>query len=82
MATFFEVPVEREDGSNGLQYVNIEAIAYVDLDTDATAKIPTNMRVYLNNGYWFTVMGPKAGEILSLIKQRARMQFKEGTGDA
>jgi hypothetical protein len=82
MAKFFEVPVEREDGSKGLQYVNIDAITYVDLDTDAAQKIPTNLRIYLNNGYWFTVVGPKAGEILSLIKLSARMQFKEGTGDA
>ena len=39
------------------------------------------VRVYLNNGYWFTVLGPKAAEVLSLIKERANMQFKERLGD-
>lgn len=82
MAFFFEIPVEREDGSKGLQYINLEAISYVDLDTDALEKIPINMRIYLNNGHWFTVMGPTAWEILSLMRQRAGMQLKQGSGDA
>ncbi|MGC8642713.1 MAG: hypothetical protein ACP5XB_22880 [Isosphaeraceae bacterium] len=39
------------------------------------------MRIYLNNGYWFTVTGPKAAEVLSLIREHGRARFKESTGD-
>ena len=34
MAEFFEVPVRREDGSEGLHFVNLEAITYIDLDIE------------------------------------------------
>ena len=81
MAEFFDVPAGREDGSVGLQYINIEAISYVDVDVDAAGEAPTGLRVYLNNGYWFTVVGPKVAEVLSLIKERARVQFKRGIGE-
>lgn len=67
MAEFIEVPVEREDGSEGLHYVNIEAISYVDFrpDSKGGGSMPT---VYLDKGYWFTLSGPKAGEALRLLK--------------
>ncbi len=75
MAEFFEVPVTREDGSSGLQFINIEAISYVDLETDAAQQGSTGMRVFLNNGYWFTVSGPTAAEVLSLVKGRRIVAF-------
>ena len=81
MAEFFEIPVSREDGSGSLQYINIEAISYVDLETDAAQEGPTGMRVYLNNGYWFTVAGAKAAEVLSLIKERASVLFRQRVAD-
>ncbi len=81
MAEFFEMPVRREDGSSSLQYINIEAISYVDLETEAAEERSTGMRVYLNNGYWFTVAGPKAAEVLSLIKERASVVFGERVAD-
>ncbi|MBV8488603.1 MAG: hypothetical protein JO161_10020 [Planctomycetaceae bacterium] len=82
MAEFFELFVEREDGRKGLQYINIEAISYVDLEIDAAGATSGETRVYLNNGYWFTVTGTKAAEVLSLINERGRAHFKEGTGDS
>ena len=81
MVEFFELTVEREDGSTGLQYINVEAISYVDLETDAVREASVDIRVYLNNGYWFTVAGPKAAEVLSLIKERGRARSQESTGD-
>jgi hypothetical protein len=80
MAEFFEVPVWREDGSEGLHYVNIEAISYVDLETEAGKTIADGVKVYLSNGYWFTLSGPKADEVLSLIKNRACVRFTEKLG--
>ena len=38
------------------------------------------MRVYLNNGYWFTLSGPKAEEVLSLIREPYCVTFKQGHG--
>ncbi len=80
MAEFLEVPVRREDGSKGLQYINIDAISYVEPETDAH-EASTGLKVYLNNGYWFTVVGPQAAELLSLIKSCATVQFKKRVGD-
>lgn len=74
MAEFFEVPVRREDGSEALQYVNVEAVSYVERDA------ATDLRVYLNNGYWFTVSGPLADDVLNLIKARLCVQFKRDGG--
>ena len=59
MAEFFEVPVRREDGSEGLHFVNLEAISYIDLDTEGGTATTDRVRIYLNNGYWFTLSGPK-----------------------
>ena len=81
MVEFLELPVEREDGSTGMRYINVEAISYVDLETDAIQGTSGDVRIYLNNGYWFTVTGPKAAEVLSLIRERGRARFKESTGD-
>jgi len=81
MAEFFEVPVLREDGSVGSHYVNIEAISYVDLETEAGKLIPDGVKVYLNNGYWFTLAGTKVEEVLSLIRSRASVRFKERPGE-
>jgi len=30
MTEFFEVPIRREDGSEGLQYVNMDAVSYAE----------------------------------------------------
>jgi dUTPase len=81
MAEFFEVPVLREDGSVGSHYINIEAISYVDLETEAGNLVPEGVRVHLNNGYWFTVSGTKVEEVLSLIRERASVRFKEKLGE-
>ena len=81
MAEFFEVPVLREDGSVGCHYVNIEAISYVDLETEAGKLIPDGVKVYLNNGYWFTVSGTKVEEILDLIRDRVSVRFKQTPGE-
>ena len=80
MAEFFEVPVRREDGSEGLHFVNLEAISYIDLDTEAGTTTSDRVRIYLNNGYWFTLSGPKAEEILNMIKNSASIGFKHGQG--
>jgi hypothetical protein len=82
MAEFFEVPVRREDGSEGLHYVNIEAISYVDLEIEAGKTVSDGVKVYLNNGYWFTLAGPKGEEVLNLIKNRACVWFKERAGNS
>ena len=81
MAEFIEVPVLREDGSEGSHYVNIEAISYVDLETEAGKLSPDSVKVYLNNGYWFTLSGTKVEEILSLIRDRAIVRSKENPGE-
>lgn len=78
MAEFLEVPIEKEDGSAGLHYVNLEAISYVDSQVDRKGEGST-LTVYLNNGYWFTLSGTKADEVLRLIRDRQCMHFK---GDA
>jgi len=78
MAEFFEVPIVREDDSKGLQYINLESIAYAELDTDSAAGEPTAIRIYLNNGYWFTVVSSRAGEVLQMIKDRLVVQLKGG----
>lgn len=80
MAEFIEVPIEREDGSEGLHYVNIEAISYVDSHVEQKGDGRT-LTVYLDNGYWFTLSGPKADETLHLIKTRLCMHFKGGADD-
>ncbi len=81
MAEFFEVPVTREDGSTGFHFVNIEAISYIDLDVESAKTTLDSVRVYLNNGYWFTLSGPKAAEVIGLINSRACVHFKGGVGD-
>ncbi len=78
MAEFFEVPVRREDGSEGLHFVNVEAISYIDLDHEAGVPTSDRVRVYLNNGYWFTLSGLKAKEVLNMIKNLACMRFEHG----
>ncbi len=80
MAEFFEVPVRREDGSEGLHFVNVEAISYIDLDSEAGTTATDRVRIYLNNGYWFTLTGPKAEEVLNMIKNLAFTRFKQGHG--
>jgi len=80
MAEFFEVPVRREDGSEGLHFVNLEAISYIDLDTEAGTTTSDRVRIYLNNGYWFTLSGPKAEEVLNMIKNLSFISFKQGQG--
>ncbi len=80
MAEFIEVPIEREDGSGGLHYVNIEAISYVDSHIEQKGKGRT-LTVYLDNGYWFTLSGPKVDETLHLINDRLCMHFKGGASD-
>jgi hypothetical protein len=79
MAEFFEVPIRREDGSGATQYVNVEAIAYAERDGAGTQD--DTLKVYLNNGYWFTLSGPKAADVLSLIQTRMCVQFRERAGD-
>jgi hypothetical protein len=81
MAEFFEVPIRREDGSEGLLYVNIEAVAYADCEGKADKGLIDGMKIYLNNGYWFTLSGTKAEGVLNLIKNRACFRLDQGTGD-
>jgi hypothetical protein len=78
MAEFFEVPVRREDGSEGVQYVNIDALSYVE--RDASAGAAADLKVFLNNGYWFTLSGATADELLNLLRTRLCLQFKRGPG--
>jgi hypothetical protein len=80
MAEFIEVPIEREDGSEGLHYVNIEAISYVDSQTPPKGGGLT-LTVHLDDGYWFTLSGPKADEIMHLIKDRMCIHFKNDASD-
>jgi len=77
MSEFFQVPVRREDGSEGIHFVNIDAISYVDLETEDSKVVSEGVRVHLNDGYWFTLSGPKAEEVLRLIKNRGCMHFGE-----
>jgi len=80
VAEFIEVPIEKEDGSEGLHYVNIEAISYVDSHNELRGRGRV-LTVYLHNGYWFTLTGPKVNEVLHLIKDRLCVHFKaEGNG--
>ncbi len=65
----------------GSHYINIEAISYVDLETEAGKLIPDGVKVYLNNGYWFTLSGTYVEEFLSLIRDRASVQFKKKLGE-
>ena len=81
MAEFFEVPIQREDGSEGMHYVNIEAVAYTECDGVEGGGGSGPVKVYLNNGYWFTVSGPKADEVMGLIKNRLCVQFGRGAGE-
>ena len=64
-----------------MQHINIEAISDVDLEIDAVRAASGETRVDSNSGCWFTVAGTKAAEVLSLIMERGRAQFKERTGD-
>jgi hypothetical protein len=82
MAEFFEVPIRREDGSEALHYVNVEAVAYAErADAEGGGGTsPGPLKVYLNNGYWFTVSGPKADEVLRLIQNRLCIQFRRDAG--
>jgi len=34
------------------------------------------VRIHLNNGYWFTVLGPRAEDFLALIGSRLGARFK------
>ncbi len=74
MSEFFEITVRREDGSEGIQYINIDAVSYAEHDRSRTAS--TELKVYLNNGYWFTISGPMADDLLYLINTRLCLQFK------
>jgi hypothetical protein len=80
MAEFIELPIAREDGSHGLHYVNIDAISYVDSHIDPKREGRT-LTVYLSNGYWFTLSGPKMDEMLHLINNRQCIQFKGQAAD-
>jgi hypothetical protein len=80
MAEFIEVPIVKEDGSEGLHYVNIEAISYVDSHIEQGGKDRT-LTVYLHNGYWFTLSGPKVDEVLHLIKGLMCINFRNSPGD-
>jgi hypothetical protein len=80
MAEFIEVPITREDGSEGLHYVNIEAVSYADSHIDQNEERRT-LTVYLDNGYWFTLSGPKAEDLLRLIRSRLCVGFKGHAGD-
>ena len=77
MSEFFQVPVRREDGSEGTHFINIDAISYVDLEIEGGKVVSEGVRIHLNDGYWFTLSGPKAEEILGLIKNRECMHFGE-----
>jgi len=79
MAEFIEVPIEKEDGSEGLHYVNFEAVSYVDSQIEQKGKDRT-LTVYLDNGYWFTLSGSKADELLCLIKNRLCVHFRGDAG--
>ena len=78
MAEFFEVPIRREDGSEAVQYVNIEAVSYAERDPSGGAR--SELKVYLNNGYWFTLSGSMADDLLNLINTRLCLQFKRNPG--
>jgi hypothetical protein len=80
MSEFIEVPITREDGSAGLHYVNLEAISYADSHTNQDEEGRT-LTIYLDNGYWFTLSGPKAEELLHLIKSRLYVGFKDHASD-
>jgi hypothetical protein len=80
MAEFIEVPITREDGSEGLHYVNVEAISYADSHIDQNEERLT-LTIYLDNGYWFTLSGPKADELLRLMKNRLCVGFKDHASD-
>ena len=79
MAEFIEVPIRREDGSESLHYVNVEAISYIDYQDLEKGNGTESMRIYLNNGYWFTVSGPKAEEVLRMVRTRGSISFRERT---
>lgn len=81
MAEFFEVPIRREDGSESLHYINVEAISYIDYPGQKKEGTVTDMRIYLNNGYWFTASGSKAEEILNLVKTRGCISFGNPAGN-
>jgi hypothetical protein len=78
MAEFIEVPITREDGSEALHYINIEAISYIDSHIGQEGEGRT-LTVHLADGYWFTLSGPKAAEMATLIKNHSSGYFK---GDA
>ena len=78
MAEFFEISIRREDGSEGIQYVNIDAVSYAERETSHSAG--SELRVYLNNGYWFTLSGTMADDVLNLINTRLCVQFKRNPG--
>lgn len=80
MAEFIEVPIRREDGSEALQYINVEAISCVDYQEAGQEKGSGALKVHLNNGYWFTLSGSKADEVLSLVKTRMCILIKGSTG--
>jgi len=80
MAEFIEVPIEREDGTEGLHCVNIDAISYVDIQDARKGEKGVSVVVHLSDGYWFTLAGLKADEMMRLLKFRMCVQFKTDPG--
>lgn len=80
MAEFLEVPIRREDGSEALHFINVEAISCVDYQEAGQEKGCGTLKIHLNNGYWFTISGSKAEEVLSLVKTRVCILIKSSTG--
>jgi len=81
MAEFLEVPLQKEDGAVGVQYINLDAISYVEVATNPAQKTSDDVKVHLNNGYWFTLSGSKAEDVLTVIKERACIRFTRSQGD-
>ncbi|MDR3633136.1 MAG: hypothetical protein P4L84_04815 [Isosphaeraceae bacterium] len=80
MSEFIEVPVEREDGSEGLRYVNIDAVSYVEVQGAQEVNKIGTIVIHLVDGYWFTLTGAKADEALGLVKSRMCVHFRTDPG--
>lgn len=81
MAEFFEMSVQREDGSVALHYVNIEAISYLEYQAASGERPQDTLKVHLHDGYWFTLFGANAQQVLSLVRARGGIQLKERTSE-
>jgi hypothetical protein len=75
MAEFVEVPIAREDGSEGLIYVNIYMISYVDSHVGQDGEGRT-LTVHVADGYWFTLSEPGAAAMAALLKNRSNSCLK------